>query len=329
MLVINANQQKSVMNMKEVIDACATALQEYSAGRTETPIRSTLPVEKFQGKSLTMPSVAPDAGVMGLKQVNSFPNNIKVGKKSIHGVVFLSDIETGEPLALLEGSYLTVIKTGAVSGLATKLLSREDSSSLSVIGTGEQAPGLVEAIMTVRSIKEIFLVNRTRSKAEEFREELLRQYSTDDLTITVLSDADEAVAKADIIVTSTGSTTPVFSADSVKQGTHINAVGAFQPTMQEIPSQIVATADKIFVESISAALEETGDLQIPIKEGVFQASDLDGELGTLIDGKLTGRINDQEITLFESVGLAVADIIVADLLYKKALKSGNGTHVDI
>lgn len=193
-----------------------------------------------------------------------------------------------------------------------------------MIGTGEQAKGLVEAILSVRDIQEIFLYNRTEQKAHEFADYVRKTFNK---RIKVYSDSNEAVREADIIVTTTNSSTPVFS-EPLKPGVHVNAVGSFRPTMQELPSYAVSSAHKVVVESSEAALEETGDLQVPIKEGVFKVGDIYGELGQIVNGERKGRESNEEITLFKSVGLAVVDIVVAKYFYDKAIKNKIGTHIN-
>ncbi|MBG9810126.1 ornithine cyclodeaminase [Bacillus endophyticus] len=325
MLILNTDDQKGLADMNEIIEWAAVSLKEFSAERTVTPIRSALPFGEGQNTALVMPSVAEGLGSLGLKVVNVAPHNKKLGKKTINGVVMLSDCETGEPLALLEGSYLTMMRTGALSGVATKYLSREDSKKLCVIGTGEQAKGLIEAVLSVRDIKEILLYNRTEQKAHEFAEYIKSKFSKQ---VQVYSDPNDAVSEADIVVTTTNSSTPVFS-ESLKLGVHVNAVGSFRPTMQELPSHVISQADKVVVESKEAALEETGDLQVPIQEGTFNPSNIYGELGRIVNEEYKGRENNQEITVFKSVGLAVVDIVIAQYFYKKAIENKVGTSIQL
>lgn len=325
MLVINSNEQRSLVDINEVIECVEVALKEFSAGRTITPIRAALPFDDGQNTALIMPSVAEELSSVGLKVVTVAPNNKEVGKKTITGIVMLSDFKTGEPVALLEGSYLTMIRTGALSGVATKYLSREDSKKLCVIGTGEQAKGLVEVILAVRDIEEILLYNRTEQKAHEFADYIKTTFNKQ---VHVYANANEAISAADIIVTTTNSLNPVFS-ERLKPGVHVNAVGSFRPTMQELPSHAVSLAHKVVVESKEAALEETGDLITPINEGVFKADDVFGELGQIVAGQLKGRESAEEITLFKSVGLAVVDIVVAKYLYEKAIKHKIGTSITL
>ncbi|EOO75065.1 ornithine cyclodeaminase [Bacillus cereus VD021] len=325
MLVISANEQRNLVNMNEVIEYAALALKEFSAERTITPIRGSLPFANEQNTALIMPSVAEGLEALGLKVVTVAPHNKKIGKKTINGIVMLSDFQTGEPLALLEGSYLTMIRTGALSGVATKHLARHNSKTLCIIGTGEQAKGIAEAVLAVRDIEKVTLYNRTEEKAYAFAQYIQETFNK---PAYVYRDPNEAISEADIIVTTTNASTPVFS-EKLQKGVHINAVGSFRPSMQELPSHAIAGANKVVVESKEAALEETGDLQVPIKEGLFEASDIHAELGQLISGEKAGRENDEEITIFKSVGLAVVDIIVAKYLYEKAMERGVGTTIQL
>ncbi|WP_242299861.1 ornithine cyclodeaminase family protein [Bacillus cereus group sp. BfR-BA-01448] len=324
MLVISANEQRNLVNMNEVIAYAALALKEFSAERTITPIRTSLPFAKEQNTALIMPSVAEGLETLGVKIVTVVPQNKKIGKKTINGILMLSDFQTGEPLALLEGSYLTMIRTGALSGVATKHLARHNAKTLCIIGTGEQAKGIAEAVFAVRDIEKVILYNRTEEKAYAFAQYIQEKFNT---PAYVKTNANEAISEADIIVTTTNASTPVFS-EKLQKGVHVNAVGSFRPNMQELPSHAIASANKVVVESKEAALEETGDLQVPIKEGLFEASNLHAELGQIISGEKAGRENDEEITVFKSVGLAVVDIIVAKYLYERAVEQGIGNKIE-
>jgi len=325
MLVINAEEQSSLVDINEIMECVEVALKEFSAQRTITPIRAALPFDQGHNTALIMPSVAEELSSIGLKVVTVAPQNKELGKKTITGIVMLSDFKTGEPVALLEGSYLTMIRTGALSGVATKYLARENAKKLCIIGTGEQAKGLVEVMLAVRNIDEIILFNRSEQKAHDFADYIKNKFNK---KVQVYTDANEAVSAADIIVTTTNSSTPVFS-EKLKPGVHVNAVGSFRPTMQELPSHSVASAQKVVVESREAALEETGDLITPIHEGVFNASDIFAELGQIAAGELQGRASNEEITVFKSVGLAVVDIVVAKYFYDKAIKQNIGTRINL
>lgn len=324
MLVISANEQRNLVNMNEVIEYAALALKEFSAERTVTPIRGSLSFAKEKNTALIMPSVAEGLKALGLKVVTVVPENKKIGKKTINGIVMLSDFQTGEPLALLEGSYLTMIRTGALSGVATKHLARHNAKVLCIIGTGEQAKGIAEAVFAVRDIEKVILYNRTEKKAYAFSQYIQERFNK---PAYVHTNANEAISEADIIVTTTNASTPVFS-EKLQKGVHVNAVGSFKPNMQELPSHAIAQATKVVVESKEAALEETGDLQVPVREGLFEASNIHAELGQIISGERAGRENDEDITVFKSVGLAVVDIIVAKYLYERAVESGVGNRIE-
>lgn len=324
MLIISAKEQEKLAEMDEVMEHVAVALQEFSALRTDTPIRTALPFG--EGNSgLVMPSLSEQLETMGLKYVTVVPGNKEVEKKVIHGVVLLSDTKTGEPLALLEGSYLTLMRTGALSGVATKYLAPETASTLGIIGTGEQARGLCEAVLVAREIEKIYVYNRSEDKAKAFAQYVAERFGKE---VVVCHEANDVVRNVDVLVTATTADTPVFT-EPLRPGVHVNAVGSFRPTMQEIPTDAIRSADKVVVESVDAALEETGDLQVPIEEGVFSAESIHAELGKIISGESEGRENDEEITVFKSVGLAIVDIVVAKYLYQKALEQNAGTRVEL
>ncbi|GKV68845.1 delta(1)-pyrroline-2-carboxylate reductase [Sporosarcina sp. NCCP-2716] len=310
--------------MKEILICIEEALEQYSARQTDTPIRTVLPFGEGNS-SIVMPSAAPLLGAMGLKYVTVVPSNAGRGKKVIQGVVCLADMETGEPLALLEGSYLTKLRTGALSGVATDHLARRDAKTLGIIGTGEQADGLCAAVFAVRDIETVYLFNRTAGKAARFAEKIAAETGK---RVVICTNPGTVVKASDILVTATSSLEPVFTA-LLKHGTHVNAVGSFRPDMQELPSSAIRSASKVVVECAEAALAEAGDLCIPIRDGHFSPDDLHGELGLIISGRLSGRESEEEITVFKSVGLAIADVVVAKHLYDKALAAGIGTAIDL
>ena len=318
MRYLDEQTQSELLNMNEVIEEVGQALKAFSEDKTETPLRHVLPFNK-QNRYLVMPALSDELKIVGLKTVSFAPDNPKKGKATITGSVILSDYETGETLAVLDGGYLTKIRTGAISGVATKYLSREDAKVLTVIGAGVQAEGLIEAVMAVRNIEEVHFSSRTKEKAEKLAEATQQKYGVKAKTY---DQADEAMEAADIIVTATNASEPVYS-HTLHPGVHLNAVGSFKPDMQELPSESMMIANKIVVESTEAAMEETGDLKVPQEEGILTHNMLYGELGDIVSGKKAGREDEKEVTLFKSVGLAIVDIVVAQYFYKKALESDN------
>ena len=323
MLVLSADDQRKAITIKEAIDSVATALSEYSSGRTVSPVRTSIAV-KNDASSLFMPSYINKTESLGIKIVSVFPKNQAIAKSTINGLMILLNADTGEPLALMDASYLTVLRTGAVTGLATDYLARKEASKLAVIGTGVQSRGQIESVISVRQIEEITLYNRSYQKAEEARLEIREKHP--DINIIITNSSQEAIENADIIVTATNSNVPVING-TIPKGTHINAIGSFKPTMQEIPTEIVKKVNKIIVESREAVLEETGDLIIPIREGVLASEDIYAELGELVEGKRNGREFEHEITLFKSVGLAPMDVAVAKTIYDRAVAMNLGTYI--
>ena len=253
-----------------------------------------------------MPALSDELNIVGIKTVTFAPNNPKLDKNN-YWIRIASDYDTGETLAVLDGSYLTKIRTGAISGVATKYLAREDAKTLCVIGAGDQAEGLIAAILAVRDIEMLHISSRTRAKAEKLAEFVKQTYH---VSTKVFDEADQAMENADIVVTATNSNKPVYS-HSLHPGVHLNAVGSFKPEMQELPSETMLIANKIVVESTEAAMEETGDLKVPLEEGIITEQSLHGELGDIVSGKISGRDDEEEVTVFKSVGLAIVDIVVA------------------
>ncbi|MBG9773633.1 ornithine cyclodeaminase family protein [Brevibacillus laterosporus] len=329
MLILRQQEVKQLLSMKEAIEAVKNSLIEFSNNRTVNPIRLSVPVKQGNGTALFMPALVPAMESLGMKYVSVFPDNKTKGKSTITGLMILSDVKTGEPLMLLDASYLTIVRTGAASGLATQYLARQDASILGVIGTGAQSQGLISAMLAVRPLKEIRLYNRTQQKAEQCKAELQQSPQGRDLLIQVVPEANQAVVGADIVITATNAMKPVFSADAISAGIHINAVGSFQPNMQEIPTEVVTKASKVIVEAREAALEETGDLLLPIQEGIFSSQHVHAELGEIAAGQKPGREKADEITLFKSVGLAVMDVVLAQAMYKKAKQAGVGQEIEL
>ncbi len=316
--------------MEEAIDAVAAALMEFSAGRADSPMRTAVPVTERNGTSLFMPALVARAGGLGVKFVSVFPQNKTLGKPTISGVLVLADVKTAEPIALLEASYLTALRTGAATGLATRLLAREDAHTVAIIGTGAQAPWQLRGIMAVREIREVRLYNRHPDKAYRCSQEIAAQLPPGrQPRIVVCLTPEDVVRGADIVVTATNSFTPVFPAGLVEPGMHVNAIGSFRPTMQELPPGVISPAAKVVVESREVALEESGDLVIPVRDGLFRPEDIYAELGEIAAGKKPGRAADDEVTVFKSVGLAVMDVVVGRAIYDRAVAMGIGQEVDL
>lgn len=326
MLVLSEEQIRSIYKMEDAITDLEKALLYYQNGMILNPHRTVLDFPEQNASALYMPCAMEPIGKSAVKVVTIFPNNPSQGKKTTQGVILLSDSENGEHLACLNASYLTRLRTGAVSGIATKHLSKKTAASVIVIGCGAMAEEQLMSVLEVRDIKEIMLFNRTRAKAQAFAEKISPDYAG---KITIVEQVDEAVAKADIIICSTRSETPVFTGKNLKPGTHINGVGSYLPHMQEVDEETILKCSKIVVDTFDGAKHEAGDLIIPANNGTWSFEKLHGELSELVAGQIKGRESDEDITFFKSVGIAYFDIAVAAAVYEKAIRAGVGTRVEI
>jgi ornithine cyclodeaminase len=260
-----------------------------------------------------MPGYASKLGVMGIKVITVFHANNEVGLPSHQGVVMLFDAKTGKPLMLFDALEITAIRTAAASAVATKLLSRKDSSTLAIIGSGEQAKRHIESIMLIREIKQINISSRKEENAKKLGEQASEQYN---IPVKVFTDVKEAVANADIICTVTASKEPVIKDEWIANGTHINAVGSSTPMARELDTATILRS-KLFADCYESIYKEAGDLLIPKKEGVVNDDHVKGEIGEVLLGTKKGRVNDDEITVFKSLGIAAEDIFSAYHIYEK------------
>lgn len=328
MLVLSRADVKQLVPMPKAIDLVTQAFHDLSAGRALSPLRTPLEVIPGTGTMLVMPAYVPSAAALGVKVVSVFTGNIATGLPTIAAVVCLFDDETGQPLALMDGGYLTALRTGAVSGAATRLLAREESRVLVVIGAGAQALTQAAAVCAVRPIERIIVTARSQASLGRFQQQVSEDWPDLKERIETSLDVPAAVRAADIVCTATTSATPVLEDADVQPGTHINGVGSFTPRMQEVPAQTVARAI-VVVDQMQPALEEAGDLMIPLNDGLVSRDHFSRELGSLADGQVTGRTSDHEITFFKSVGNAVQDMAVGRFAFDEAMRRGVGQTVTL
>ena len=328
MLILTAEDVRNALPMKEAIEAMKTAYASLSNGSAVVPLRTRLPIPNSEAVSLFMPAFvnSNDGNALAIKVVSLFPTNPARGLAYIQAAVLVFDPETGRAIALLEGSSLTAIRTGAAGGAAIDLLARKDSKIAAIFGAGVQARTQLEAACTARHIETAFIFARDRQKAQALADEMQGKGSiTQD--IRVAQSTIEAVEQADIICTATTSSTPVFDDKDVRTGTHISAVGSYREDMQEVPAETLQRS-KIFVDSRSASIEEAGDLIQPIRVGLFDESHICAELGEVVLGQHPGRGSAEEITYFKSVGIAVQDALAAQVALANARKMNIGIDVD-
>jgi ornithine cyclodeaminase/alanine dehydrogenase-like protein (mu-crystallin family) len=291
-------------------------------------LRTQVPVTIREGVTLFMPAYLPSVESLGAKIVSVFPKNIESDLPTLHALVILCNAKTGEPTAVMEGTYLTALRTGAASGVATGLLSLKDARTAAIIGAGIQGRTQLEAVCCTRDIQSVWVYDINHKAAEDFAEEMRNHGSPIPSEIIVAHSPAKAVSDADIICCATTSFLPVFEDDDLKLGTHINGVGSYTPNMQEIPEETILRS-KVVVDSLSAALQEAGDLIIPLEKKLFSESHIHGEIGQVASGQIPGRESDEEITLFKSVGVAVQDVAVAELVLRQTRDLSYGTEIDL
>jgi alanine dehydrogenase len=327
-LVLTRSQIRELVPMLDAIELMKTAFTELSAGRTVSPLRTVISLGDREGDALFMPAYVPAMDALGLKTVSVFRRNPERGLPVIHAIVGLVDPQTGQPLAIMDGTYLTALRTGAVSGAAADLLARGDSHVLTAIGAGAQGVTQIAAICAVRPIERVIAVDVSEAALERLRQTLGNDWPEIESRLETTTDSGAAVREADIICTATTSRTPVFRDEDVRPGTHVSAVGAYTLEMQELPAGTVARAT-VVVDSVDAALAEAGDLIIPLRDGVVSREHFARELGMVASGTAPARASAEEITLFKSVGNAVQDVVVARRAVDRARERGLGIEIDL
>jgi ornithine cyclodeaminase len=322
MIILNSSEVRQSLPMRETIDAMKIAFSAFSRGQAEVPKRSRLEIPSHNGTSLIMPAFVSGVNqALSIKVVSVFPENSQKELPIINAAVIVLEAETGQIMALLEGSSLTAIRTGAASGAATDLLARPDAKTVTVYGAGVQGRTQLEAVCSVRQIESVGIVDPDMAKAKSFAKEMAGQGKIPNV-IRAMTDPDKAARFADIICTATTSHKPVYSANAIRPGTHINGVGSYTLNMVENPPDIFIKA-KVFVDSRDASLAEAGEIVKAINKDMLKNEDL-AEIGNVCLGEHSGRISDQQITFFKSVGIAVQDAIAAKLALKNAVDKGLG-----
>ncbi|MDQ6883059.1 MAG: ornithine cyclodeaminase family protein [Candidatus Dormibacteraeota bacterium] len=326
-LVLSAADVMHLLPMRDCIRVVREALAALARGKAIVPLRTVMRLPDGSGFLGVMPGyLGSDEGreaALGMKAVCVFPGNSARGIDTHQGAVVLFDQETGQLAALMDGATVTAIRTAAVSGVATDLLARKDAGALAILGAGVQARTHLEAIGAVRNLTKVRVWSRDPGHVARFVKEARGTYRG---RIDAAGTAEEAVRGADIVVTVTASPQPIISRAWIKDDAHINAVGASIPTAREIDSETM-TAARLFVDRRESALNEAGDVLIPMREGAFGPDHIEAELGEVIIGKHAGRRSSGELTLFKSLGIAVEDVATAAYIVARAKETGVGQKV--
>jgi ornithine cyclodeaminase len=317
-LFVNKEKIASLLPMKECIEVMEKMFRSLASGEIVQPLRSLMWLPGKTGLLGMMPGYASVPGVMGIKVISVFHANREAGLPSHQGVVMLFDAKHGQPLMLFDAGEITAIRTAAASAVATKLLSRKNSSTLAMIGSGEQAARHIEAMRLVRKIKQVNIWSRSEANAKELAEKVSSKYN---IPAQVTKNAKEAVEHADIICTVTSSKEPVVMGDWIAAGTHINAVGSSTPATRELDTAAIVKS-KLFTDSYESVFNEAGDFLIPKNEGAVTDDHVKAEIGEVLSGTKKGREKDEEITVFKSLGIAAEDIFSAWHIYEKIKQNG-------
>lgn len=318
--ILSRDDVERSLGMTDAIQAMASAFAQVSDGRAVMPTR--IGVETPSGFTLTMPGYLGEEAALAIKVVSVFEGNSAKGLPAINALVLVLDATTGVPRAVMDGTHLTALRTGAASGLATDLLARPGAEVVAVFGAGVQARTQLQAVRAVREIREVRILARSPESAEAFAAEV------EGVSVRAYSEAAEAIAGAHIVCAATTSRIPVLAGDAVEPGTHVNGVGSFTPGMIEFDADLLVRA-KVVVDEREAAVAEAGELIAARDAGLFDPEeDIHAELGELVLGLREGRTSPDEITFFKSVGNAAQDVAVAHRVLAHAESHGIGTLVE-
>ena len=322
-LWLNQSDVKDVLDMASAMDVVEKAFEQHGLKKVQMPPKLYLYFEKHNGDLRTMPAFLEEQDISGVKIVNVHPDNRNMGLPTVMALFVLNSTSTGEPLCVMDATYLTDVRTGAAGGIAAKHLARPDSSVVGMAGVGNQARTQLMAISHVFDIEQVRITSRNPANCKAFEKDMSQFL---DCEFFMAPDI-EGVCDCDILVTTTPVRNPIIRPEWVKEGTHINAIGADAMGKQELDSSLLLKA-KVVVDDILQA-SHSGEVNVPISTGVFSEGDIYCELGEVIAGVKSGRADDSEITVFDSTGLAIQDLATGNLIYEKAVKKGLGSRLNM
>lgn len=323
-LFLNEREVYALLPMADCIAAVREALTALAKADAVLPLRSMVWLPDRSGLLGLMPGYLGEPRSFGLKVVSVMPGNHGTGYDSHQGVVMLFGLEHGEPLAILDATAITAVRTAAASGLATMILAREDAGDLALIGSGTQARTHLQAMAHVRKLRRVRVQSRSRVNAERFARD---HAGLSPVPIEVMASAEDAVRDADLICTTTTSREPVLQGHWLPPGAHINAVGACFPTSRELDTEAVRRS-RLYTDCRESCENEAGDYRLALAEGAITPAHLLGELGEVMTGKVQGRVSPDDVTLYESLGIALEDLATAHLLHRLAISTGQGTWLE-
>jgi len=324
-LILTQPEVRRLLPMRACMDLMSEALRSLGRGEGINPLRSGIRLPEERGILGLMPGMSGSPEALGLKVVTVFPGNHGTPYDSHQGLVVLFDTDYGLPIAILDASEVTAIRTAAASGVATELLARENATDLAILGSGVQARTHLEAMLEARSIERVRVYSPTEANRVAFAE---RESERHGIVVEAVASAEEAASDADIICTVTSSREPVLKGEWIAPGTHINAAGSSVKYTRELDTEAVVRS-RLFVDRRESTLNEAGDFLFPKDEGAIDDSHIVGEIGEILLGEAAGRETDEEITLFKSLGLAVEDLVSAQYVLERARAEGVGVSVPL
>lgn len=324
-LVVNRREAHQLLTMGDCIEEMRQTLSDISAGKTQMLQRNMIMVANGN-KMAQMPSALENKQIVGSK-VCIFPGEATRKAGTQQGVVIIYNSETGELAAIVDAESITHIRTAATTAVGTDLLARKDARVLALLGAGGQARVHLESMVLVRpGIQTVYVWDYYPEAARAFCESEQPKYPNQKLI--PCTGGEEAVKDADIVCTVSKAQTPILLGDWLKAGAHVNAVGACGPDGRELDARVLQRG-RVYVDKMEASLRDAGDLVLAVKENAWSTDQVVGEVGNILNGKLPGRLNEEEITVFESVGIAVEDLASANLIYQKARAQGMGVEVEV
>jgi alanine dehydrogenase len=323
-LLIKKDEISSLITMDETIESVEEIMREKEFGRTQMPPKTYLYFNEYNGDLRVMPSYIKK-NISAVKIVNVHPNNKNFGLPTIMAIIVLIEPKTGKPLAIMDGTRVTYLRTGAAGGIAIKYLSRAGSETIGLIGAGVQAFSQIIAANCVLKINEISVFDIDDFAKNKFIQIMKKRYPS--IKISSARNVEEVIKNKDILISVTPSRAPIVLNKWIDEGVHINAIGADAPGKQELDPLILKRA-RIIVDDLQQA-SHSGEVNVPLKNEMLSKNDIYAELGEIISGKKIGRDSNKQITLFDSTGLAIQDAAVAKAIYKKAMKKNVGTKIDL
>jgi alanine dehydrogenase len=323
-LLLSRKQVESVLTPRVVVAAVEDAYRELGLASARVPSRIRIDMEAYKGNILIMPAYLTGMDGLGTKLVTTHLDNAKLNLPTVMGTVILHDPKSGLAVAIMDGTYITAMRTGAAGAVAAKYLSREDSSTVTIIGTGVQGRSQLIALTEVRKIRKVYAFDSDHSRCLTYIAEMRKRIKA---PISEATDLQDAVHDSDIVVTATPSSEPVLRGDWLQEGSHVTGIGSHSHDARELDDNVITRASKVILNTWDA--KTVGDIAHPVMKGLFKEEQIYSDIGAIVAGKKPGRTSASEITVFKSVGTAVADVSTALKAYTLALRKGIGKRVDL